>query len=141
MDSELDQRLQRLFRDLDVSAQFESRLLARVRDERHTLHPDQVNRLRSNVESEYRAARESLARWRRQVLGFLTLDALAIGTTLVIGEWVLSHLLRSVALGGAGEAALNLLSRSGLVGMLLLLPVALLAPVVLAAIDYGRSPE
>jgi len=141
MDSEFDQRLQRLFRDLDMSAQFETRLLARVRAQGHTLQPDQVTRLRSSVESEYCAARHRLTSWRRQLLGFLTLDALALGTTLLISEWALSHLLSSVALGGVGGTALNPVSRSGLIGLLLLLPVALLVPVVLAAIDYGGSPE
>jgi len=141
MESEFEQRLQRLFLDLELSAKFETRLLARVRAQGPGLRPDQMNRLRTKVESEYRAAQRKLTSWRRQMLGFLTLDALAIGTTLLIGEWVLWHLLSSGAMGGAAKTALNLLSRNGLAGIVLLLPVAVLAPVILATIDYGRLPE
>ena len=82
----LDDRLSRAFRAVDVPADFETRLLARV----HALSKDGRQSQEERADSARRRAQESLERggqelrlWQRAAFRMLTLDSVA-GATLII---------------------------------------------------------
>ena len=82
----LDDRLSRAFRTVDVPADFETRLLARV----HALSRDGSQSQEERASSARRRAQESyekggqeLRRWQRAAFRMLTLDSVA-GLTLII---------------------------------------------------------
>jgi hypothetical protein len=82
----LDDRLSRAFRAVDVPADFETRLLARV----HALGRDGSQSQEERAMSARRRAQESyerggqeLRRWQRAAFRMLTLDSVA-GLTLII---------------------------------------------------------
>jgi hypothetical protein len=82
----LDDRLSRAFRAVDVPADFETRLLARV----HALSKDGMQSQEERANSARRRAQESLERggrelrlWHRAAFRMLTLDSVA-GLTLII---------------------------------------------------------
>ena len=141
MSTDLDAALRRALKRVQLSADFEDRLSARVRSEAKAVNTEDVGRLRSSVESDYSTSLQRLARWRRRALGFLTLDVLAIAAIIVIGEALVWRLLQSGAFRGKGEWVTSLLSSSALMGVAMLLPLALLVPLILDRMDYGRSPE
>ena len=82
-DSELDRRLQALFGGLDTGADFDARLMARLRVESHTDAAETAIRVRQEGE-RYRKALLGLRSWRRSMLRLLTLDTLGITLLLVV---------------------------------------------------------
>jgi hypothetical protein len=82
-DSELDRHLRALFAGLDTGADFDARLMARLRAESHTEANERA--LRAQQErARYRQAVSELQSWRRSVLRLVTLDTLGIGLLLVV---------------------------------------------------------
>lgn len=83
-DSELDRRLQALFGGLDTRADFDARLMARLRVESHTDAAERAIRVRQEERERYRKALLGLRSWRRSMLRLLTLDTLGITLLLVV---------------------------------------------------------
>jgi hypothetical protein len=127
----LDQRLDRLYRAVELSRGFEARLMARVQVESDTI---------ARIEREYQQALVSARRRRQRLLGFVTLDAVAVGALLIFGEFALSRQLLSVPSAITGSAVWQTLSSYGVLNALVLIPIAAVA-LIFAALDYGRSPE
>jgi hypothetical protein len=82
-DSELDKHLQALFGGLDTRADFDARLMARLRAESQTVATQRALRTREQEQARYRRAVLELQGWRRSMLRMLTLDALGIALLLV----------------------------------------------------------
>jgi len=83
-DSELDKHLQALFGGLDTGADFDARLMARLRAESQTDAIERVKRARQQERARYRRAVLELQSWRRSTLRLLTLDTLGIALLLVV---------------------------------------------------------
>ena len=81
--SELDKHLQALFGGLDTRADFDARLMARLRAESHTAATERAMRTREQESARYRRAVSELQTWRRSMLRILTLDTLGIALLLV----------------------------------------------------------
>jgi hypothetical protein len=83
--SELDKHLQALFGGLDTGADFDARLMARLRAESHTAASERAMRTREREQerARYRRAVSELQGWRRSMLRMLTLDTLGIALLLV----------------------------------------------------------
>jgi hypothetical protein len=81
-DSELDRRLQALFGGLDTRADFDARLMARLRAESQTDASERAARARQE-HARYRRAVLELQSSRRSMLRLLTLDTLGIALLLV----------------------------------------------------------
>jgi hypothetical protein len=81
--SELDKHLQALFGGLDTRADFDARLMARLRAESQTAATERVMRTREQERARYRRAVSELQTWRRSMLRMLTLDTLGIALLLV----------------------------------------------------------
>jgi len=81
-DSELDRHLQALFRGLDTRADFDARLMARLRAESQTDATERTARAR-HERARYRRAVLELQSSRRSMLRLLTLDTLGIALLLV----------------------------------------------------------
>ena len=82
-DSELDRHLRALFAGLDTGADFDARLMARLRAESHTEANERARRAQQE-RARYRKAVLELQGWRRSVLRLVTLDTLGIGLLLVV---------------------------------------------------------
>jgi len=82
-DSELDKHLQALFGGLDTRADFDARLMARLRVESQTAATERAVRTREQERARYRRAVSELQGWRRSMLRMLTLDTLGIALLLV----------------------------------------------------------
>lgn len=83
-DSDLDQRLQRLFRGLDASPDFDARLMARLHAEARTDAVERAMRAREQERERYGRALSDLQIWRRSMLRLLTLDTSGVGLLLVV---------------------------------------------------------
>jgi len=83
-DSQLDQHLQALFGRLDTGADFDARLMARLRAETHTDVAGRAMRARHQERARYRSAVLELQGWRRSMLRLLTLDTLGIALLVVV---------------------------------------------------------
>jgi hypothetical protein len=83
-DSELDKHLQALFGGLDTGADFDARLVARLRAESHPGMAERAMRARRQEHARYRRAVLELQSWRRSMLRLLTLDTLAIALLLLL---------------------------------------------------------
>ena len=95
-DSELDRHLQALFRGLDTGADFDARLMARLRVESQTDAAERAARARQE-RARYRRAVLELQSSRRSMLRLLTLDTLGIALLLlVVVVTVWPHLSRDV---------------------------------------------
>jgi hypothetical protein len=81
--SELDKHLQALFGGLDTRADFDARLMARLRAESQTAATERAMRTREQERARYRRAVSELQTWRRSMLRMLTLDTLGIALLLV----------------------------------------------------------
>jgi hypothetical protein len=81
--SELDKHLQALFGGLDTRADFDARLMARLRAESQTAATERAMRTREQERARYRRAVLELQTWRRSMLRMLTLDTLGIALLLV----------------------------------------------------------
>jgi hypothetical protein len=95
-DSELDRHLQALFAGLDTGADFDARLMARLRAESQKEANERAARAQQE-RARYRRSIAELQSWRRSMLRLLTLDTLGIGLLLVIAvvaAW--PHLSRNV---------------------------------------------
>ena len=95
-DSELDRHLQALFAGLDTGADFDARLMARLRAESQKEANERAVRAQQE-RARYRRSVSELQSWRRSMLRLLTLDTLGIGLLLVIAvvaAW--PHLSRNV---------------------------------------------
>jgi hypothetical protein len=96
-ESELDKHLQALFGRLDAGADFDARLMARLRAEAHTDADGRAMRARHQEHARYRSAVLELQSWRRSMLRLLTLDTVGIALLLVVAvvaAW--SHVSRDV---------------------------------------------
>jgi len=82
-DSELDRHLQALFRGLDTRADFDARLMARLRAESQTDATERTARA-GHERARYRRAVLELQSSRRSMLRLLTLDTLGIALLLVV---------------------------------------------------------
>jgi len=82
-DSELDKHLHALFGGLDTRADFEARLMARLRAESQTDAAARAARARQE-RARYRRAVSELQGWRRSMLRLLTLDTLGIALLLAV---------------------------------------------------------
>src|SRR5262252_10956123 len=83
-DSELDKHLQALFGSLDTRADFDARLMARLRVESQSAATERAMRTREQERARYRRAVSELQGWRRSMLRMLTLDALGIALLLAV---------------------------------------------------------
>ena len=83
-DTDLDRHLQALFAGLDTGADFDARLMARLRAESHAVAAGRAIRARQQEQARYRSAVLELQSWRRSMLRLLTLDALGIALLLVV---------------------------------------------------------
>jgi hypothetical protein len=81
--SELDKHLQALFGGLDTRADFDARLMARLRAESQTAATERAMRTREQERARYQRAVSELQTWRRSMLRMLTLDTLGIALLLV----------------------------------------------------------
>ena len=96
-DSELDKHLRALFGGLDTGADFDARLMARLRAESQVGATERAMLARQQEQARYRRALSELQNWRRSTLRLLTLDALGIALLLVVAvvtAW--PHLSRDV---------------------------------------------
>ena len=82
-DSELDRHLRALFGGLDTGADFDARLMARVRAESQAAASERAMRARQQERARYQRAFFELQSWRRSMLRMLTLDTLGIALLLV----------------------------------------------------------
>jgi len=82
-DSELDKHLLALFGGLDTGADFDARLMARLRAESQADATERAVRARQQERARYRRAVLELQGWRRSMLRLLTLDTLGIALLLV----------------------------------------------------------
>jgi hypothetical protein len=82
-DSELAKHLQALFGGLDTGADFDARLMARLRAESQTDATERAARTRQE-RARYRRAVLELQSSRRSMLRLLTLDTLGIALLLVV---------------------------------------------------------
>jgi hypothetical protein len=82
-DFELDSHLQALFGGLDTRADFDARLMARLRAEAHTVATERAMRVRQE-RARYRRAVIELRSWRQAMLRQATLDTLGIAVLLVV---------------------------------------------------------
>jgi hypothetical protein len=95
-DSELDRRLQALFGRLDTEADFDTRLLARLRAQSQG-DAERAVRARQLERERYHKALLELQSWRRSILRLLTLDTLGIIFLLVVAAVTAGpHLFRDV---------------------------------------------
>lgn len=83
-DLQLDEHLGALFGGLDTAADFEARLMARLRAESQTDTAARAVRAREQERARYRRALLELHSWRRSMLRLLTLDTLGIACLLVV---------------------------------------------------------
>ena len=83
-ESQLDKHLEALFGGLDTAADFDARLMARLRAESQTDAGERAIRARQQERERYRKALLALQSWRRSVLRLLTLDTLGIALLLVV---------------------------------------------------------
>ena len=83
-DSDLDRRLQLLFRGLDAAPDFDARLMARLHAESQIAAVERAMRARQQERERYGRAMSDLQAWRRSMLRLLTLDTLGIGFLLVV---------------------------------------------------------
>jgi hypothetical protein len=83
-DSELDKHLAALFGGLDTRADFDARLMARLRAESQTDATEQAMRARQQELTRHRRAVLELQSRRRLTLGLLALDALGISLLLMV---------------------------------------------------------
>lgn len=83
-ESQLDKHLEALFGGLDTAADFDARLMARLRAESQTDAGERAIRARQQERERYRKALLALQSWRHSVLRLLTLDTLGIAFLLVV---------------------------------------------------------
>jgi hypothetical protein len=83
-ESQLDKHLEALFGGLDTAADFDARLMARLRAESQTDAGERAIRARQQERERYRKALLALQSWRRSALRLLTLDTLGIAFLLVV---------------------------------------------------------
>jgi hypothetical protein len=83
-DFDLDRHLQALFGDLDTGADFDARLMARLRAESQLDAAGRAMRARQQERARHRRAVVALQSWRRSMLRLLTLDTLGIALMLVV---------------------------------------------------------
>ena len=83
-DSELDKHLQALFGGLDAGADFDARLMARLRAESQTDATERAVRARQHERARYRRAVLELQSGRRSMLRLLTLDTVGIALLLAV---------------------------------------------------------
>jgi cation transport ATPase len=83
-DSQLDERLQALFRGLDTAPDFDARLMARLRAESQTDAAERASRARQQERERHGRALLDLQSWRRSMLRLLALDTLGIAFLLVV---------------------------------------------------------
>ena len=83
-DSGLDEHLRALFGGLDTGADFDARLMTRLRAESHAGTAERAMRARQQEHARYRRAVLELQNWRRSMLRLLTLDTLGIALLLVL---------------------------------------------------------
>ncbi len=95
-DSQVDKHLEALFGGLDTAADFDTRLMARLRVESQTDAAERAIRAQQE-RLRYRRAQLELQSWRRSMLRLLTLDTLGIAVLLavaIVTAW--PHLDRDV---------------------------------------------
>lgn len=85
-DPKLDQHLQALFGDLDTGADFEARLVTRLRAESQLDATEQARRALQQERARHQRAVSELQSWRRSMLRLFTLDALGIAALLVMAS-------------------------------------------------------
>ena len=95
-DSELDKHLRALFAGLDTRADFDARLMARLRAESQTDATERAMRARQQERARYRRAVWELQSWRRAMLRVLTLDTLGIALLVVAVVTAWPHFSRNV---------------------------------------------
>jgi hypothetical protein len=83
-ESDLDERLQVLFRGLDVAPEFDARLIARLQAESQTDAVERAMRARQQERERYGRVLSDVQIWRRSMLRLLTLDTLGVGLLLVV---------------------------------------------------------
>ena len=83
-DSELDKHLRALFSGLDTGADFDARLMARLRAESQIGATERAMLARQQERVRYRRALSELQNWRGSMLRLLTLDTLGIALLLVV---------------------------------------------------------
>lgn len=83
-DFQLDEQLGALFGGLDPAADFDARLMARLRAESQADTAGRAVRAREQERARYRRALLELHNWRRSMLSLLTLDTLGIACLLAI---------------------------------------------------------
>ena len=89
-DSDLDGRLQLLFRGLDAAPDFDARLMARLHAESQIAAVERAMRARQQERERYGRALSDLQAWRRSMLRRLTVDTLGIASLLIVaivGVW------------------------------------------------------
>lgn len=102
----LDERLSQALRAIDVPADFETRLMARVHAEQTARTEERVAAARTWAQQNYDAAGRELRLWRRAALRMLTLDALGAVTLLIVLMIALPRVAPRVAAFGASYAPL-----------------------------------
>src|SRR5437773_2970315 len=83
-DSELNKHLRALIDGLDTGADYDARLMARLRAESQIDATERAMRARQQERARYRRALLELQSWRRSMLRLLTLDTLGIALVLVV---------------------------------------------------------
>lgn len=83
-DSDLDKHLRALFGGLDTGADFDTRLMARLRTESRSDSSEQAMRARAREQARYRSAVLEVQSWRRSMLQLLTVDTLGIAVLVIV---------------------------------------------------------
>lgn len=83
-DTQLDERLQRLFRDLDAAPDFDARLMARLRTESQTDTAERMMRAREQERERHEKALLQLRSQRRSTLRLMTFDTVGIACLLMV---------------------------------------------------------
>ena len=83
-DTQLEQHLQALFGDLDTGADFDARLMARLRAESQSDTTERARWAQQQERARHQRAVSELLSWRRSTLRLLALDTLGIAGLLVV---------------------------------------------------------
>jgi len=117
----LDERLSRALRAIDLPADFETRLMARVHAMPAPLAPERATAARAWAQQAYDAGGRELRRWRRAAFRMLTLDALGAATLLILLVIAVPRVAPRISAAGATYASLVIALGTVAVGVTLLL--------------------
>jgi hypothetical protein len=131
-DTQLDERLQRLFRDLDAAPDFDARLMARLRMESQTDAAERMIRARKQERERHEKALLELQSQRRSTLRRLTFDTVGIACLLIVVVAAVWPHVGSQIMGGLRQYGPQIVTLLGL--------LVAAVPLVGMWVEQHRSP-